>query len=170
MTPSSFEPVAGPDARVLILGTFPGAVSLACRQYYAQPRNAFWRIMGELVGATPALPYAERLERLVARRISVWDVCATASRRGSTDAAIRSSTIRANDFAEFLRSHSAVELICFNGAKAGELFRRHVSPTLESAASRIRQAVLPSTSPALAAMSFEGKLEEWRAALEDREP
>lgn len=53
-----FDAVAGPDARVLILGTLPGAVSLACGQYYAQPRNVFWRIIGELMAAAPALPYA----------------------------------------------------------------------------------------------------------------
>jgi hypoxanthine-DNA glycosylase len=169
MRSSSFEAVAGPDARVLILGTLPGAASLACGQYYAQPRNAFWKIMGELVGAAPTLPYAERLQRLVARRVALWDVCAIARRRGSADAAIRSSTVRPNDFSGFLRSHASVELICFNGAKAGELFRRLVSPTLESPASAIRQAVLPSTSPAHAAMSFGKKLAEWRAALQDRE-
>ncbi len=59
MKSSSFEAIAGPDARVLVLGTRPGSASLACGQSYAQPRNAFWKIMGELVGAAPALPYAE---------------------------------------------------------------------------------------------------------------
>lgn len=150
---------------MLILGTLPGAVSLACGQYYAQPRNVFWKIMGELVGAAPALPYTERLQQVIGRRIALWDVCAIASRPGSADAAIRSSTVRPNDFAGFLRSHPSVELICFNGVKAGALFRRHVSPTLESPGA-IRLAVLPSTSPAHAAVSFEKKLAKWRAALQ----
>lgn len=165
MKSSSFEAVAGPDARVLILGTLPGAASLACGQYYAQPRNAFWKIMGELVGGMPTLPYTERLQRLVDRRIALWDVCAVAGRRGSADAAIRSSTVRPNDFAGFLRLHEAVEPICFNGVKAGGLYRRLVLPRLEAPASDICQVVLPSTSPAHAAMSFENKLTEWRGAL-----
>ena len=164
---SSFEAVAGPDARVLILGTLPSAASLALGQYYAQPRNAFWKIMGELVGAAPALPYAERLQRLVARRIALWDVCALGRRSGSLDTAIRSSTVRPNDFAGFLRSHPSVELICFNGAKAAELFRRDTSRKPVSPATAIRRVVLPSTSPAHAALSFERKLGEWRAALEN---
>jgi double-stranded uracil-DNA glycosylase len=168
MKSSGFDAVAGPDARVLILGTLPGAVSLACGQYYAQPRNAFWRIMGELVGASLELPYAERVERLVAARIAVWDVCAIAQREGSADAAIQPDTIQPNDFATFFRTHPHIELICFNGAKAAELFRRRVSPTLESPASAMRQIVLPSTSPANAAMPFVGKLSEWRAALQPR--
>ena len=161
---SGFEPLAAPDVRVLILGTLPGVVSLACGQYYAQPRNAFWKIMGDLVGSAPELPYTKRIECLVARRIGLWDVCRAADRRGSLDAAIQS--IQPNDFAHFLRAHTDVELICFNGTKAAALFRRHVSPTLAAPASLIRQAVLPSTSPAHAAMSFESKLAAWRAALQ----
>ena len=153
---------------MLILGTLPGAVSLARGEYYAQSRNVFWRIMGELVGASLELPYVERVERLVTRRIAVWDVCAMAHRDGSADAAIQSKTIQPNDFATFFRMHPAIELICFNGAKAEEFFRRHASPTLESPANTIRRVVLPSTSPANAAMSFESKLAAWRAALQNR--
>jgi hypoxanthine-DNA glycosylase len=153
------------DARVLILGTLPGAVSLARGEYYAQPRNAFWSIMGELVGATPTLPYADRLQRLLDRRVALWDVCAVAMRRGSADTAIRSA--QPNDFAEFFRSHSSIELICFNGATASGLFQRLVLPTMKAPASGVRQVVLPSTSPAHAAMSIQKKLETWRDALRD---
>jgi hypoxanthine-DNA glycosylase len=166
MKSSSFEALAGKDARVLILGTLPGAVSLARGEYYAQPRNAFWRIMGEMIGASPGLPYAERVQCLVARRIALWDVCAIAQRRGSADAAIRSNTIQPNDFATFFRTHPDIDVICFNGAKAAALFRRHALPTLESPASAIRQVVLPSTSPANVAMSLEKKLAAWRAGLQ----
>ena len=124
--------------------------------------------MGEVVGAAPALLYAERVQRLIDRRVALWDVCAVATRRGSTDAEIRSATVRPNDFAEFFRSYGTIEIICFNGGKAAELFRRLVSPTLELPASAIRQAVLPSTSPAHAAVSFENKLAQWQAALQDQ--
>jgi len=165
MRSSSFEAIAGPDARVLILGTLPGAVSLATGEYYAQPRNVFWKIMGELVGAAPGLLYLDRVQRLITRRIALWDVCANATRPGSADAAIRLSTIQPNDIAGLLRSHTEVEIICFNGAKAGELFRRHVSPTLLSSALALRLEVLPSTSPAHAAMSFEHKVIKWRAGM-----
>ena len=170
MNSSSFKALAAPDACVLILGTLPGAVSLASGEYYAQPRNAFWRIMDELVGASLELPYAQRKQRLVDRRIALWDVCAAAERDGSADVAIQWDTVQPNDFVSFFRTHSAIELICFNGATARDLFRRHVLPTLNAPTSAIPQVVLPSTSPAHAAMSFEAKLAAWRAALAHLEP
>src|ERR1017187_7782411 len=80
-----FEPVAGADARVLILGSLPGKVSLERGEYYAQPYNAFWRIMGELVGASRDLPYQNRLELLKQHHIALWDVCAAGFRAGSLD-------------------------------------------------------------------------------------
>lgn len=165
MTSSCFEAIAGADARVLILGTLPGAVSLAAGQYYAHSGNAFWPIMGELVGAVLTLPYEERVRRLVERRLALWDVCASAKRPGSLDAAIQSASVLPNDMAGFLLSHADVGLICFNGAKASELFRQRVLPELTALTRAIRQVTLPSTSPANRMMPFAKKLEAWRAVL-----
>lgn len=166
MTSSGFEPVAGPDARVLILGTLPGAVSLATGQYYAQPRNAFWSIMAEVAGAGPSLPYNERLRRLVEQRLALWDVCASALRPGSLDSRIRTDSIRRNDFRSFLGSHPDIRLVCFNGAKAAALFHP-VLPELEAKWTSVRRVILPSTSPAHASMPLEQKIQAWRAVLTD---
>jgi TDG/mug DNA glycosylase family protein len=164
-----FPPVSGPDARVLVLGSLPGVRSLEASRYYAQPRNAFWRIMGELYGAWPSLDYPDRLERLVAARVALWDVVAAAVRPGSLDAKIRRDSVEVNDFAAFLDAHPSIERICFNGATAAELFRRRVLPGLGARAPR-GMHVLPSTSPAHAGMPFAEKLHLWRCALrcEDR--
>ena len=156
-----FAAVARPDARVLVLGSLPGQVSLRERQYYAQPRNDFWKIMGALAGASPDLPYADRLEALKAQRIALWDVCASARRPGSLDSSIRHASVVTNDFAVFLRSHRRIRLICFNGRKAADLYRRLVLPGLPGPMQAIRCETLPSTSPAHAAMRFEQKLVRW---------
>ena len=160
-----FPPIESPRARVLILGSLPGQLSLQQRQYYAQPRNAFWRIMGTLFGAGPELNYAERIEQLTRSNVAVWDVCACAQRPGSLDSAIVSATAQPNEFAEFFREHGALQLVAFNGAKAAQLYARKVSPSLTAELRGIRTITLPSTSPAHAALSYERKLAEWSNAL-----
>jgi TDG/mug DNA glycosylase family protein len=160
-----FEPIARADARVLILGSLPGQMSLARGEYYAQPYNAFWRIMGELVGASPDLPYRKRLDCLKQHHIAVWEVCAAGFRAGSLDSAIQLSTVRANDFGTFLRAHPGINLICFNGRKAEEIFVRRVKQEPRAIFERIRYASLPSTSAAHAGMPFAQKLALWRSAL-----
>lgn len=160
-----FPPIVGPGPRVLILGSLPGQRSLAEQQYYAQPQNAFWKLMGALAEAGPELDYAARLERLKARSIAVWDVLASGQRPGSLDAAIVKSTVVVNDFPQFFARHGSVEVICFNGRTAAALYARHVVPVLEPDAARIARVTLPSTSPAHAALRFEDKLARWSDAL-----
>jgi TDG/mug DNA glycosylase family protein len=160
-----FPPICDPAARILVLGSLPGRKSLEMGQYYAQPQNAFWRIMDSLFGAGPALAYADRTERLVASRIAVWDVLAAGERSGSLDSAIVASSIVVNDFGAFFERHGDVGLICFNGAKAAELYRRKVQPHLAPRVAALEQRLLPSTSPANASLSFATKLARWSAAL-----
>jgi TDG/mug DNA glycosylase family protein len=155
-----FDAVSRSDARLLVLGSLPGAESLKQGRYYAKKQNSFWRIMGELVGALPDLPYQDRLDCLTRNGIALWDVCATAVRAGSLDSDIRSPV--PNDFAGFFATHLFIERVCFNGRAAEALFRRHVAPRISVP---LNYATLPSTSPAHAGMRFEDKLVLWREAL-----
>lgn len=164
---SGFPPLTGPGVRALILGTLPSRRSIIEGQYYGHPRNAFWPIMGRLLGAGRELPYAERTERLVAAGVAVWDVLAASIRPGSMDADIDIATARANDFESFFRAHPQIRLVCFNGRKAEALFRRMVVPRLETRFNSLRYETLPSTSPAYAAIGFEDKVNRWQATLKD---
>lgn len=167
----SFAAVENPEAHVLILGSMPGVASLSAGEYYAHPRNAFWRILGDLAGAGPELPYAARLQALRAHGLALWDVLHSCERPGSLDADIVPDSIQPNDFAGFLASHRRIRRIVFNGATAEQCFRRHVLPGLT--ASGVINALdapltllrLPSTSPAHAGMPYERKLALWREAL-----
>lgn len=162
----SFPPIARRDARVLILGSVPSAASLAARQYYAHPRNAFWPLMGELVGAHRELPYARRIARLKASGIAVWDVLESCFRPTSLDSDIVAASIAPNDLAGFFRDHPRVERVFFNGGMAETSFRRYVCPTLPATAKNLVYRRLPSSSPAHAGRSFTDKLASWRAILE----
>lgn len=155
----SFAPIARADARVLVLGSMPGAASLAAGQYYAHPRNHFWPIMGEVYGAGLDLRYDMRCARLMAQGVAVWDVLRSCERPGSLDADIRAEI--PNDFAAFYRDHKNIRLVIANGAAAEKLYRRHVR-LLPAGAELVR---VPSTSPAHAALSLENKCKQWRQAL-----
>ena len=111
-----FPPVASADARSLILGSLPGARSIAEQQYYAHPQNAFWRIMGELFGITG--DYETRCAQLNANGIALWDVLHSSIRPGSMDADIKSDTAAVNDFADFFSAHPNIRTVAFNGKKA----------------------------------------------------
>ncbi len=152
---------------MLILGSLPGAASLARGQYYAQPQNSFWPILAALLGFDPLLPYTERAERLPERHIALWDVCHSGVRPGSLDSSIERRSIVPNDFAAFFRAHPALRAIAFNGRTAEHLFRSLVLPALPTlpAALAPHFLPLPSTSPAYASLRMADKLARWRELL-----
>lgn len=164
----SFPPLADRRARVLILGSMPGVASLQAGRYYAHPRNAFWPIMGRLLGFDASAPYPEKVAALQAAGIALWDVLHSCQRPGSLDADIEPASMVANDLAAFLRAHPAIERIYFNGATAETCFRRHVARSLPAGSPEGRR--LPSTSPAHAALSFEQKLSAWQLVLPGKSP
>jgi len=151
---SGFPPVLDAAVRILILGSFPGVASLAAQQYYAHPRNQFWRLLSAVLGDDLlALPYAQRLQRLLAHRIGLWDVIDVCEREGSLDAAIRRA--QPNDFARLRHECPQLQRVCFNGKTSGKY-----AP--QFAAAGFDTLVLPSSSPANAQLSFEQKLTEWK--------
>lgn len=150
----SFPPISNPDATILILGTMPGAQSLAKNQYYANPRNAFWKILFTLTNGPFSDDYEQRKSLLLENHIALWDVLEVCVRPGSLDSAIEQEV--PNDFDSFLKTHPNIRHIYFNGQKAAAYFKRYIH--LEN---DYHLTTLPSTSPAHAGKSFEGKLKEW---------
>lgn len=150
---TGLAPVIDARTRILVLGSFPGAASLAAQQYYAHPRNLLWPILSALTGEPLAqLPYAERLPRLLAHGFGLWDVLGACEREGSLDSAIRKPA--ANDFARLRELCPLLETVGFNGQTSGKF-----AP--QFAAEGYRTVVLPSTSPAYASMPFDAKLVAW---------
>ncbi len=160
----SFEPVIGRRPRIIILGSMPGVVSLQALQYYANPRNAFWRIMAELFGIDHEAAYPERVRQIASKPVILWDTLKSCQRPGSLDSKIDKSSAEANDFAALLDRFPGVKAILFNGATAEKYFNLLVLPTLPES-HRLELLRMPSTSPANAGMKFEEKLDRWRGLL-----
>ena len=150
----AFAPVAAGDARVLILGSLPGAASLAAGRYYAHPQNRFWHLVGQALGIDlAALDYSDRLAALQTRGIALWDTVASARRAGSLDAAIREAEVA--PLAELVATLPALRAVAFNGRTAAAIGR----PQL--AGSALTLIDLPSSSPAYAAMPLVDKERLW---------
>jgi double-stranded uracil-DNA glycosylase len=175
---NSFPPRSDARARVLILGSMPGVASLEAVQYYAHPRNAFWRIIESLLGIDHRLAYKDRLQNLIDKRVALWDVLQSCTRPGSLDADIRRASEVPNDFASFLADHPQLHTIFFNGRKAEQVFKSKALPDLLKRDSHLQSRMdgtallaLPSTSPAMASLNFAGKLERWKVvAIAARTP
>ncbi len=143
MIKRAFAPVVDAGTRLLILGSLPGDASLAASQYYAHPRNDFWRLVGGVIGRDlAAATYPERLAMLRSAGIGLWDVIAGAERRGSLDAAIRNA--EAADLIGLIAGLPKLEAIAFNGARAARDGRR----ALGAAPIVLTLIDLPSSSPA----------------------
>jgi hypoxanthine-DNA glycosylase len=153
---ASFAPHVAPDTRLLILGSLPGARSLAERRYYAHPTNQFWHLVGEVVEQPLAtLAYADRLIALREARIGLWDVIRSAERRTSSDSEIRE--VEAHDLAALVADLPDLRMIAFNGGKAAAIGRKQLPPL-----DRVAMVDLPSSSAAHT-IGFAAKRDRWRA-------
>lgn len=159
---ASFPAEVTHGCRALVLGTMPGVRSLAMQQFYAHPRNLFWPLMGEFFDAGLEFAYAERLVRLQAHGVGLWDVLGQCERSGSLDGAIRVGSEVSNDISGLLAQHPTIGAIALNGAKAADVFVRRIAPTIEPARlARLAILPMPSTSPANASLSLSGKRGQW---------
>lgn len=151
---SSFAAVADDRTRLLVLGSLPGEMSLSAGEYYAHPRNHFWRLMGAVIGQDLAgAAYPDRLTRLLAAGVGLWDVIGSAERAGSLDTAIRRAT--ANPLPAFLATLPQLRAVAFNGGKAARAGVGLIRPE-----AGLNLVSLPSSSPAYT-LPFEEKLARW---------
>ena len=151
----AFDPVVDANTRLLILGSLPGDASLRAAQYYGHPRNAFWRLIGGVIGRDlAALPYEDRLTALKAAGVGLWDVIASAERPGSLDAAIRRPD--AADLRGLVASLPKLRAVAFNGGTAARLGRA----VLADPPAGVVLIDLPSSSPAHA-RPFAKKAAAW---------
>jgi len=159
--PTSFSPLAPQNPKILIVGSMPGAASLAKNQYYGYPQNRFWKILFRYFDAPFSNDYDARKNLLLQNGIALWDTMEACERKDSSlDSAIKNPV--PNDIPGFILGSPSVQAVFTNGAAAAKMFRRHFSKSL----SQIPCRAMPSTSPRQR-MGFEQLYGVWKAALDE---
>lgn len=154
---SSFPPIIDDYSKILILGSIPGVKSLEKQQYYAHPQNKFWKIIFELFHEDFTDDYEKRMNVLKNNHIALWDVIDSCERKGSLDSEIKNE--EANQIEELLGKYPKITAIFCNGGKSYKNLQKVLGKQF-----RIPIFLMPSTSP-LHTVSFEQKLEDWKAIL-----
>lgn len=156
---ASFPPILPTEPKVLILGSMPGAMSLAKQEYYGHKQNHFWKILFALLEQSPVPEsFDQKKEILYKHRIALWDVLANCEREGSLDSNIKNQV--ENDIPGLLAQHPTIKTIAFNGQQSHRFFIRKFG-TIPG----IDFYVLPSTSPAYT-MKLEAKIAAWATVLQ----
>ena len=152
---AGLPPIARPDALLFVLGSLPGDASLAAGRDYAHPTNQFWGLLGLAIGEELAgIAYEARLARLAERGVGLWDVIASASRRGSLDQSIREA--EHNRIEHLLHDFPDLRAIAFNGATASSAGRKLIGEPPP----KLTLIDLPSSSAANT-RPFAEKAEAW---------
>lgn len=156
------SPIVDENTKVLIVGSMPGKQSLEKQQYYGNPRNHFWAIMGQLLAKDIPESYPEKIKLLRASQIGLWDSIESCERKGSLDATIKNEV--PNDFIALFQQYPQIQLVLFNGGKSFEVFKKHVG--LDVLENRVYEK-MPSTSPIPGKniKSFDEKVEAWGILL-----
>ncbi|MFY9175365.1 MAG: DNA-deoxyinosine glycosylase [Peptococcia bacterium] len=149
----SFPAIVDQNSRILILGSMPGVESLRKQEYYAHPRNQFWRIIFDLYQQPVPDNYQEKVSFLKAKGIGLWDVIESCYREGSSDAKIKQEKV--NDIQGLLNEFPQIKRLYFNGTKAYDTYKRYFGFSTDLIYER-----LESTSPANT-KSYARKLQDW---------
>ncbi len=131
----------------------PGKDSLKYNEYYAHPRNSFWKLMFDVLKTPYSKDYSAKQTLLFDNKIALWDILATCYREGSLDSDILEE--EPHDIQGFLETHPKVTHIAFNGKSSQHFFKRYIKGI------DLPSVILPSTSPAYV-ISYEKKLNEWK--------
>jgi hypoxanthine-DNA glycosylase len=150
-------PIYDENSKILILGSFPSVKSREQQFFYGHKQNRFWRVLAQILEYPVPNDIQEKTEMLVNNHIALWDVIASCSIIGSSDASI--TDVVPNDLSKILETADLQAIYC-NGTKAYELYQKYIYPT-----NKIQATKLPSTSPANASYSFEQLVGVWRSIL-----
>ena len=147
-------PVYDENSEILILGSFPSVKSRENAFFYGHPQNRFWKVTAAVFDSPVPETIEEKKIFLIENKIALWDVIHACDITGSSDSSIKNAV--PNDLNVILNT-AKIKKIFVNGKTAEKYYNKLIRNTVK------REAVLlPSTSPANAAWSFEKLACAWR--------
>jgi hypoxanthine-DNA glycosylase len=172
--PTNFEkgilPVIDGNARILILGSFPGVKSLDASdegRYYDNPYNQFWKIMQKNNEIPASLLYKERIALLKKHHIGLWDVLSSCKRIGSRDNTIKDPQY--NDIFSLIKKYPNIRIIILNGTsgtrKNMKKYCKNLKQSGNSFPDTVKIRCAPSTSPQNWT-NIEEKCKLWKQAMD----
>jgi len=159
MRKSGFPPVIDKNTEILILGSLPSDISILKGEYYANPKNQFWKIIFAIFNNNMLLYlYNEKTELLLKNKIGLWDVLTEADRIGSLDSNIQREVL--NDFNGLFADYPNIRKLAFNGDKAFQCYLR-----MRAGLPQKELVALTSSSSMNTSKSVLLKVNEWEIAL-----
>jgi hypoxanthine-DNA glycosylase len=159
MKKSGFPPVIDKNTEILILGTLPSDKSIQAQEYYANPKNQFWRIIFTLFNdGKPLYDYDDKINLLLKNKIGLWDVLTKAKREGSLDSNIAEPEL--DDFSGLFKEYPKIRLLAFNGNSAFTYYIQTKAGLLQK-----ELTVLSSSSSMNTSKTLDLKIKEWQVAL-----
>jgi len=154
-----FDAIVNSETKVLILGSFPSIKSFEDNFYYAHPRNQFWPIIASIFDVSLPNNAAKR-DFALQKGFGLWDTYGALSRASGNSSDTNLKDLQVNDFEDFLEQYPNIKYILFTGKKAQDGYEKHFNHL------NVKRILLPSTSPAYAAMKREEKETHYRIIKE----
>lgn len=152
-----FLPVYDKESRILILGSLPSVKSRGEGFYYGHPRNRFWAMLAGVWKENIPATVEEKKEFVLAHHLALYDAIESCDIIGSADSSIRN--VKPADLQEIV-NNARITKILANGKTAGKYFCRYQDEKYQNIF-----RVMPSTSPANAAVSLDKLIDYWSVEL-----
>lgn len=154
-----FRPLYDEESQILILGSLPSVKSREEGFYYGHPRNRFWAMLAGIWNERIPLDVEDKKQFILTHHLALYDAIESCDIIGSSDSSIRN--VKPADLREIVEG-AKIKKILANGKTAGKYFSRYQEGSYQEIF-----RVMPSTSPANAAVSLEQLIKCWRVELLD---
>ena len=148
-----FGPFFDAESEILILGSLPSVKSREQMFFYGHPQNRFWPLVAALFGESVPSSVEEKKALAQRHRIALWDTIYSCDIIGSDDNSIKN--VVPTELGEIIAGSRVSRVFC-NGRTSGLYYKKFHEKKLG-----IEARVLPSTSPANAAWTFDRLIEAW---------